>query len=123
MINAPCAFHPLARPKTPAGQLRARLPALEAIAIEIHDVFVAQCDLSLHITSIALHARGVRRLRIDQPGLFTVREAAAVARMPALEALAIVCTQVRGGGGDGGVCGSRRVQHMRLHVQGGRHAA
>ncbi|KIY96144.1 hypothetical protein MNEG_11817 [Monoraphidium neglectum] len=115
------------------GQLRARLPALEAIAIEIHDVFVAQCDLSLHITSIALHARGVRRLRIDQPGLFTVREAAAVARMPALEALAIVCTQgiepgalsalARGATSDGGApppsapCGGLRGRLRHLHIE------
>jgi len=76
------------------GHLRSRLPQLESVAIEIHDVFVAQCDLSLHITSIALHAKGVKRLRIDQPGLFTVREAAALARMPALEILVLMSTQV-----------------------------
>ncbi|GBF99714.1 hypothetical protein Rsub_12426 [Raphidocelis subcapitata] len=75
------------------GHLISRLPALEELAVEIHDVLVAQCDLSLHVTSVSLHAKRVRRLRIDQPGVFTVREAAAVARMPALESLAIVVTQ------------------------------
>lgn len=76
------------------NHLRQRLSHLEEIAIEIHDVFLAQCDLSLHVTSIALHMRGVKRLRIDQPGLFTMREAVAVVRMASLESLAIVCTQV-----------------------------
>ncbi|KAI8470011.1 MAG: hypothetical protein J3K34DRAFT_393674 [Monoraphidium minutum] len=75
------------------GHLRSRLPALEEISIEIHDIFLAACDLSLHVTSVALQARGVRKLRIDQPGRFTAREAAAVARMGALESLAVVCTQ------------------------------
>jgi uncharacterized membrane protein YgcG len=77
------------------GHLIGRLPALEELALEIHDVLVAQCDLSLHVTSVSLHAKRVRRLRIDQPGLFTVREAAAVARMPALESLEVVVMQAR----------------------------
>jgi hypothetical protein len=78
------------------GLLRARLPALAELAIEVHDALSSQCDLSLQLTAVALHARGVARLRLDQPGLFTVRQALAVARMPALEALTIMSTEARG---------------------------
>jgi hypothetical protein len=76
------------------GVLRARLPALSDMSIEVHDVLSSQCDLSLQLTSIALQARGVARMRIDQPGLFTVREALAVTRMGMLEALIIKTTEV-----------------------------
>lgn len=67
-----------------------RMPQLAELVFELQDVYAAQCDLSLSLTSVVVHAPQVTHLRISQPGTLDVRETKAIAKMQQLSSMTLL---------------------------------